>query len=934
MKARALWIGLVGFSIGCSVIGPDRPPPDTEEEEDEPLGRVQSELVGDCTAPTLSTAPNNAQPTMGAIVELSSTISRCMGGAAPVYRFVSLGSTTDVLCDWQSSNSCSWSTAGAREGVHLLRVEARRSTAGNVPAESVSAAKRYVLGRGCSAIQFSSPASVPTWTPGEDATVIAQATCDAGLDVEYKIDAFAPNGSRLTGAAWQDSPSWSFTIPAALAPGEGRLAVSVRQKGSPLVEASASTTLWLGSTVCKANIAAAVVGADISLSAPASSIKCNGGTPVFRFSEIAPDGTSTILRDYDTSSALVVPAGGRTGVYQYRLDVRAAEAPTQIALRRQTTLKVATVCTGASVNVGTDGTAGTTVALTASATGCAAADFTYRYRAETSAVWIPIDCAGSTAKPASPWSGASCSWNTTGLTAGRYKLSVVARTAGATAVASEAVSPEQTTFLNTPDIDGDGFTVATGDCWEGNASVHPGGAETCNAVDDDCDGIIDPDPVCSTPTCSADETLCDGACVQTDTDQNNCGACGTTCAAVQSCVAGSCACPTAGHSLCGSVCVDTNTNRSHCGACGTTCAVDCIAGTCVQPAAISAGLYYTCAALSDGSPRCWGQNYEGYGQLGNGARARLTWAVPTPVPGLSGVAEITAGFLHTCARMSDGTARCWGWNPYGAIGDGTAVLDPDYGVYPPTVVTGLSEVAELGVGNYHTCARINDGTVKCWGGNDFGQLGDNTTTGHLTPATVPNLSNVTQFSSTWGYACARLSDATVRCWGENSYGQLGDGTTTTRLTPTVVPGLSGVAEVRTASAHTCARLTNGTVKCWGSNYYGQLGLGVSGNHTLILTPTTVPGLTNVAGIDIGDSHSCARLTDGTVKCWGANHNYNIGDNTTTVRPSPKTVAGVAGVTSFTVGLAHTCAGLTDGTVKCWGTDGTGTIKKTPTLLVW
>ncbi|HMA91119.1 MAG TPA: chromosome condensation regulator RCC1, partial [Polyangiaceae bacterium] len=204
----------------------------------------------------------------------------------------------------------------------------------------------------------------------------------------------------------------------------------------------------------------------------------------------------------------------------------------------------------------------------------------------------------------------------------------------------------------------------------------------------------------------------------------------------------------------------------------------------------------------------------------------------------------------------------------------------------PVAVTGLTGVAQIAVGYHHTCARLTDGTVKCWGN---GGLGDGTTTQRLTPVAVTGLTGAVEIATRSAHTCALLTGGTVKCWGGNVYGQLGDGTTTTpRLTPVAATGLTGVAEISAGQGHTCARLTDGTVKCWGHNELGQLGYGAT--TYVQMTPVAVTGLTGAAEISAGYYyHTCARLTDRTVKCWGTNSTGQLGDGTTTQRTTPTVV---------------------------------------------
>ena len=144
----------------------------------------------------------------------------------------------------------------------------------------------------------------------------------------------------------------------------------------------------------------------------------------------------------------------------------------------------------------------------------------------------------------------------------------------------------------------------------------------------------------------------------------------------------------------------------------------------------------------------------------------------------------------------------------------------------------LTNVAQVNAGYKHSCALMGDSTVKCWGDNSTGQLGDGTTTNRPRPKTVPGLSGVTQLSLGDGHSCALLSDGTVKCWGKNYSGQLGDGTALSRNNPAPVSGLTGAIQISLGWYHSCALLTGGSVKCWGVNSRGQLGDGTSTDRSM------------------------------------------------------------------------------------------------------
>jgi len=343
------------------------------------------------------------------------------------------------------------------------------------------------------------------------------------------------------------------------------------------------------------------------------------------------------------------------------------------------------------------------------------------------------------------------------------------------------------------------------------------------------------------------------------------------------------------------------------------------------PAGVSAGAFFTCVRLSDGTAQCTGRNQ--FGQLGNGDGTFTSSSVPVAVSGLTTATRVVAGAEHACALLGDSTVRCWGAGDSGQRGDGTFNNSSTV----PVAVSGLTGAVSVVTGGYHTCALLGDGTMWCWGRNADGQLGDGTagpqcvyTTGRCspTPVRVGGITSPAAITAGGYHTCALLGDGTVWCWGRNGSGQLGDGTTTNSSSPVRAGGITGAVAVSGAFSHTCAVLGDGTVQCWGDNSEGQLG---DGTVTSSATPVRAGGITGAVAVSGGYRHTCALLGDGTVQCWGRNLEGQLGDGTTTSSTTPVRVGGLTGAVAITAGQGglHTCALLADGSVKCWGAVGAG-----------
>lgn len=408
---------------------------------------------------------------------------------------------------------------------------------------------------------------------------------------------------------------------------------------------------------------------------------------------------------------------------------------------------------------------------------------------------------------------------------------------------------------------------------------------------------------------------------------------------------------------------------------GNTAGGDGCTAKCRWPAVqVTAGGGYTCAFLKDKSTKCWGAGVVGAageaawggkpGQMGNNLPVLALGAGRTTI-------AVSATLGGGCAVLDGGQVKCWGHNMYGQLGLGDTSDRGDdgdeMGDNLPAVELGAGNRAvAVAAGALHTCALLDDGKVKCWGNNEHGQLGigksgidesginDDYQRGDQANEMGDNLPAVdlgaqkraVAIAVATSHTCALLDGGSVKCWGHNEYGQLGLGDTKQRGAqpaslgdnlPAVDLGTGRTAvAIAAAGYRSCALLDDGRVKCWGNNDIAPLGLGDMGNHrgdepgemgdelpTIDLSPTT-----KAKAIAAGDSHTCALLDDGSVKCWGLNTGGELGIGDTSWHGFsglemgdylPIVDLGVGETaTAISAGWSHACAILQSGGIKCWG----------------
>jgi alpha-tubulin suppressor-like RCC1 family protein len=355
---------------------------------------------------------------------------------------------------------------------------------------------------------------------------------------------------------------------------------------------------------------------------------------------------------------------------------------------------------------------------------------------------------------------------------------------------------------------------------------------------------------------------------------------------------------------------------------------------------VALGFSHSCARFDDGSVRCWGSRL----YIGTGSAESIGDDEPASVAGdlaIGGkVVQLAGSWGHSCARLDTGKIRCWGLGSKGRLGYGNeeTIGDDETPASAGDVNVG-GTVTHLTTARNHTCASIDDGSLRCWGSNTWWQLGlpgrEEPIGDDETPAEVPPIDVggfVLQVASGNAHACALLAGGKVRCWGAGEV-SLGYGNTET-IGDDETPAAAGdvdlggkAVQIVAGFAHSCALLDSGKVRCWGIANKGALGYGNTEDIGDDETPADA-GDVDVGGsvtrIAAGQFATCALLTAGAVRCWGENedgqlgygHLMRIGDDETPAEAGDIDVGGL--VADIHPGLWHTCAALQNGKVRCWG----------------
>eukprot|EP00435_Cladocopium_sp_Y103_P020089 s1868_g4.t2 len=314
--------------------------------------------------------------------------------------------------------------------------------------------------------------------------------------------------------------------------------------------------------------------------------------------------------------------------------------------------------------------------------------------------------------------------------------------------------------------------------------------------------------------------------------------------------------------------------------------------------------------------------------------------------------QLSAGNVTVCAVLEDTTLKCWGSADYQKLPEQWGDESGEMGTNLPSIDLDVT-VHDVAVSN-HICALLSDGTLTCWGKNDGGQCG----AGHSNVVQTSSAATVdlgtgrfaTQVAMGLSHTCALLDDGTVKCWGSNGQAQLGTENTDDigdfpgqmgdNLAPINLGSGRTAQQVVTGGKFTCALLDNGSVKCWGRNKNGQLGLGISANtwggavtdNQGDLLPAVSLGVGRTAKqISAGRYHACAILDDDSAKCWGDNkfgqlgqgHTNDIGDDPSEMGDLLSPINLGQAALQISAGETHTCAVLMDQSLKCWGGNSQG-----------
>ncbi len=322
---------------------------------------------------------------------------------------------------------------------------------------------------------------------------------------------------------------------------------------------------------------------------------------------------------------------------------------------------------------------------------------------------------------------------------------------------------------------------------------------------------------------------------------------------------------------------------------------------------VATGAYHTCALKTDGRLFCWGRGK--YGVLGTDSTANSLVPVQESTAA-NDWKQASLGLQHSCALKTDGRLFCWGSGEYGVLGTGSTANS----LVPVQESTAANDWKQISANSLSTCALKTDGRIFCWGHSEYGQLGNNSTTDILAPMQESSAaSDWAHVSSSGSHTCALKTDGRVFCWGDNDNGQLGNDSTVNSSVPVQEStAANDWKQIAAGTDITCALKMDGQLWCWGS------GILVEARFYSLVPEQEPTRATDWSQVSLGVQYACALKTNGTLYCWGWGGNGRLGIGSTEDTKVPTQEITGASDWALVSTRQCTCGLKSFGRIACWG----------------